>query len=98
MFSSLGQLGEGLRATRSVPELVPGISGVPDRKPEPIPAAAPSGYRVDDEVRVYLADVAKLLPKPTELTSGLWNFFGTPARKSTFAKSVSKTFRSSIRT
>jgi site-specific recombinase XerD len=45
------------------PEFVPGIPGVPDRKPEPTPAATPSGYRVDDEVRVYLTNVAKLAPK-----------------------------------
>ena len=45
------------------PEFVPGIPGVPDRKPEPTPAATPSGYRVDDEVRVYLTNLAKLAPK-----------------------------------
>jgi len=77
------------------PEFVPGIPGVPDRKPEPTPAATPSGYRVDDEVRVYLTNVPKLAPKPTELTSGLWNCFRTPARKSTFTRSASKTSRSS---
>jgi hypothetical protein len=42
------------------PEFIPGIPGVPDRKPEPTPAAAPSGYQVDDDVRVYLTNVAKL--------------------------------------
>lgn len=45
------------------PEFVPGIPGVPDPKPEPVSVAKNPACRVDDEVRVYLSNVAKLAPK-----------------------------------
>ena len=45
------------------PEFVPGIPGLPEPKREPVPVAKNPGLRVDDEVKVYLSNVAKLAPK-----------------------------------
>ena len=45
------------------PEFVPGIPGLPEPRREPVPVAKNPGFRVDDEVKVYLSNVAKRAPK-----------------------------------
>jgi hypothetical protein len=75
------------------PEFVHGIPGVPEPKPEPTPAPKDRGLRMDDEVKAYLSNVAKLAPK----TFKAYNCSRSRVRKSTSTRSVSKTSNPSTR-
>jgi len=64
------------------PEFVPGIPGVPDPKPEPVPVAKNPACRVDDEVKVYLSNVAKLAPIVLAVSRGAQTLLGSLWRQS----------------